>query len=49
MLLGREDNLLWLLRGDLNGETGSEIVATQDQAMQTKCPATEILQTEMNR
>jgi len=26
-LIGREDMLLWLLRGDLKGETGSEIMA----------------------
>ena len=35
-LIGGEDNLLWLLRGDLKGETGSEIRATKDQALQNK-------------
>jgi len=38
--------LPWLLRGDLKLETGSEILAAQDQAMQTKYHATKILQTE---
>jgi len=45
-LVGGEDTLLWLLMGDLKGETGSVIVAAQDQALQTKYLATEILQTE---
>ena len=44
--IGGEDMLLWLLRGDLKGETGSEIMAAQDQALQTKYHATKILQTE---
>jgi len=41
-----EDMLLWLTRGDLKGETESEIIAAQDQALQTKYLATKILQTE---
>ena len=41
-----EDTLLWLSRGDLKGETGSEIMAAHDQALQTKYHATKILQTE---
>jgi hypothetical protein len=45
-LIGGEDTLLWLLRGDLKGETGSEIIAAQDQALQTKYHAINILQTE---
>ena len=45
-LIGGEDTLLWLWREDLKGETGSEIKAAQDQALQTKYPATKILQTE---
>jgi hypothetical protein len=32
--------------GDLKGETGSEVMATQDQELQTKYYATKILQTE---
>jgi hypothetical protein len=36
-LIGGEDTLLWLLRGDLKGETGREIIAAQDQPLQTKC------------
>jgi hypothetical protein len=34
------------MRGDLKGETESEIIAAQDQALQTKYLATKILQTE---
>ena len=45
-LVGGEDRLLWLLSADLNGETGSEVVAAQDRALQTECRAAEILQTE---
>jgi hypothetical protein len=37
---------LWLLRADLKAETESEIIAAQDQALQTKYNATKILQTE---
>jgi len=47
-LIGGEDTLLWLLRGDLKGETGSEIMATQDQALQTEYHATKILQTDID-
>ena len=32
--------------GDLKGEIGSEIMAAQDQAFQTKYHATKILKTE---
>jgi hypothetical protein len=35
---------LWLSKGDLKAETESEIVAAQDQALQTKYHATKILQ-----
>jgi len=35
-------------REDLKGETGSEITAAQDQALQTKYHATKILQTEVH-
>ena len=45
MLIGVEDRLLCLLRGDLEGETESEIMAAQDQVLQTKYHATKILQT----
>ena len=41
-----EGTLLWLLKGDLKVETGSEIMAAQDQELQTKYHATKILQTE---
>jgi hypothetical protein len=41
-----EDTFLWLLKGDLKAETESEIVAAQDQALQTKYYATKILNTE---
>jgi hypothetical protein len=45
-LIGGEETFLWLWRGDLKGETGSEILAAQDQALQTKYHAKNILQTE---
>jgi hypothetical protein len=35
-LISKEDMFLWLLKGDLKAETESEIVAAQDQALQTK-------------
>jgi hypothetical protein len=35
-LVGEEDTLICLLLEVLKGETGSEIIATQDQALQTK-------------
>ena len=41
-----EDTFLLLSKGDLKAETGSEIVATQDQALQTKYYATKVLNTE---
>jgi hypothetical protein len=44
-----EDTFLWQLRGDLKGETESEIIAAQDQVLQTKYHATKILQTETDR
>ena len=37
---------LWISKGDLKEETESEIVAAQDQTLQTKYYATEILDTE---
>ena len=45
-LISEEDTFLWLSRRDLKGETKSEIIAAQDQALQTKYLATKILQTE---
>ena len=39
---------LWLSKGDLKAETESEIVAAQDQALNTKYYATKILYTEMD-
>jgi len=36
----------WLSKRDLKAETESEIVATQDQALNTKYYATKILHTE---
>jgi hypothetical protein len=35
-LIGEEDTFLWLSTGDLKAETESEIVAAQDQALNTK-------------
>jgi hypothetical protein len=37
---------LWLSRGELKADTESEIIAAQDQALQTKYHTTKILQTE---
>jgi hypothetical protein len=45
-LISEDDAFLWLLKGDLKAETESEIVAAQDQALQTKYYATKILNTE---
>jgi len=45
-LISEEDMFLWLSKGDLKAETGSEIVAAQDQALQTKYYVTKILNTE---
>jgi hypothetical protein len=44
-LISEEDTFIWLSKGDLKAETESEIVAAQDQALQTKY-ATKILNTE---
>jgi hypothetical protein len=35
-LISEEDTFLWLSKGDLKAETENEIVAAQDQALQTK-------------
>ena len=45
-LISEEDTFLWLSKGELKAETESEIVAAQDQALQTKYYATKILSTE---
>jgi hypothetical protein len=45
-LINEEDMFLWLLKGDLKAGTESEIVAAQDQALQTKYYATKIFNTE---
>ena len=45
-LISEEDTLFWLSKGDPKAETESEIVAAQDQALQTKYCATKILSTE---
>jgi hypothetical protein len=34
-LISEEDTFLWLTMGDLKAETESEIVATQDQELET--------------
>jgi len=44
--MSEEDTFLWLSKGDLRAVTESEIVAAQDQALQTKYYATKILNTE---
>ena len=45
-LISEEDTFLWLSKGGLKAETESEIVAAQDQALQTKYYATKILSAE---
>ena len=45
-LISEEDTFLWLSKGDLKAETESEIVAAQDQALQTQYYATKILNRE---
>jgi hypothetical protein len=45
-LISEEDTFLWLSEGDLKAETESEIVAAQDQALQTKYYEPKILNTE---
>jgi len=45
-LIREEDTFLWLSKGDLKAENKSEIMAAQDQALQTKYYATKILNTE---
>jgi len=42
-LISKEDMFLWLLRGDMKEETESEIIAAQDQALQTKYHTTKTL------
>ena len=50
-LISEEDTFLWLSKGDLlvKAETEREIVAAQDQALNTKYYATKILNTETDR
>ena len=43
--IGEEDMLLWVVRGDLEGETFSEMIA-KDQTLQNKYHTTKIIQTE---
>jgi hypothetical protein len=45
-LFSQEDAFVWLSRGDLKGETESEIIAAQDQALQNQMSCVKILQTE---
>ena len=48
-LISEEDTFLWLSKGDLKAETESEIVAAQDQTLQTKYYAIKILNTEREK
>jgi hypothetical protein len=45
-LISEEDTFLWLSKGDTKAETESEIVAGQDQELQTKYYTTKILSIE---
>ena len=44
-----EEGMLWLSKGDLKAETESEILATQDRALQTEHYAKKILNTETEK
>jgi hypothetical protein len=48
-LISEGVTFLWLSKGDLKSETESEIVAAQDQALNTKYYATKIVHTETDR
>ena len=43
---GGEDTLIWLSSEDLKGETGNDIIAGQDQKLQTKYHVTKLLLAE---
>jgi hypothetical protein len=45
-LISEKYTFVWLSKGDVKAETESEIVAAQDQAIQTKYYSTKILNTE---
>jgi hypothetical protein len=45
-LISEEDTFLWLSKGDLKAGNESEIVAAQDQALNTKYYVTKIPHTE---
>ena len=45
-LITEEDTFLWLTKRDLKAETGNEMVAAPDKALQTKYYATKTLNTE---
>ena len=47
-LISEEDTFLWLSREDLKGKSESEIIAAQDQALQTKYLAINFLPTEID-
>jgi len=47
-IISEVDTFLWLLKGDLKAEIESEIVAAQEQVLQTKYYATKILNTEID-
>jgi hypothetical protein len=45
-LISEEDSFLWLSKRDVTAETQSEIVAAEDQALNTNYSATKLLNTE---
>jgi Ni,Fe-hydrogenase III component G len=45
-IISEEVTFLWLSRGDLKVQSESEIIAAQDQTLQTKYHAIKVLQTE---
>jgi hypothetical protein len=45
-LISEEDTFLWLSKGEVKAETESEVVARQDQTLQTKYHAKKIMNKE---
>ena len=43
-LISQEDTFVWLSRGGLKRQNGSEIIAAQDQVLQTKISCAKFLQ-----
>jgi hypothetical protein len=48
-VISEEGVFVWLLNGDTTADTESVILTANDQTLQHKCHATEILQTKIDR